>query len=220
MNLTPTVSPWLWASVFAQTLAAGLSPLHVARQQRDARLAALLRAAHESPLYRQRLRHTRIGGLEELPALEPVDKAELMQRFDEWSTDRAVTRDAVERFLQGSQMADAFLGRYLVWTSSGTSGTPGIFVQDERCLAVYEALDAALARAGRPRRAAAGVGAGRRLAFVAATGGPFAGAVAHQFAATAPCTSAMTWLAPSLQSFSVQHRCRLARQRKRASPPC
>ena len=205
VKLTPTVSPWLWASVFAQTLAAGLSP-QVAQQQRDARLVALLRAAHDSPLYRQRLRHTRIGGLDGLRALEPVDKAELMQRFDEWSTDRAVTRDAVERFLEGSRMADAFLGRYLVWTSSGTSGKPGIFVQDEHCLAVYESLDALRLRG--PAAHAVPLpawSAGQRFAFIAATGGPFAGAVAiERLQRLRRAPAPLTWLAPSLQSLSVQ----------------
>ena len=41
-----------------------------------------------------------------------------------------------------SHLGDAYLGRYLVWTSSGTTGEPGIFVQDEQSLAAFDALDA------------------------------------------------------------------------------
>lgn len=206
MNPTPSVSPLLWASVFAQTLAAGLDPLHVARQQRDARFSALLQAASASPLYRQRLSRTHVSGINGLPTLEPVDKAELMQRFDEWATDRAVTRHAVEQFLGDSQLGDAFLGRYLVWTSSGTSGKPGIFVQDECSLAAYEALDALRLRGPAAQTLPLPAwSAGQRFAFVAASGGPFAGAVAierlqrlHRSPAPWP------WLAPSVHTFSVQ----------------
>ncbi|HSW26924.1 MAG TPA: phenylacetate--CoA ligase family protein, partial [Burkholderiaceae bacterium] len=199
MNPTPTVSPWLWASVFAQTLAAGLNPLQVARQQRDARLAQVLRVALDSPLYRQRLGRARSSGPDALQALEPVDKPELMQRFDDWATDRAVTRHAVQRFLEDRQLADAFLGRYLVWTSSGTSGEPGIFVQDECCLAAYEALDALRLRG--PAADALPLpawSAGQRFAFIAATGGPFAGAVAiERLQRLRRMPTPWTWATPS-----------------------
>ena len=136
MSTTPTVAPWLWASVFGATLTATLGPAPLVRQQREARFAALPRAARAAPLYRERLRDARVETLDQLPALAPVDKVELMRRFDDWATDRAVTREAVERFLRRAHAADAFLDRYLVWTSSGTSGEPGIFVQDARAMAV------------------------------------------------------------------------------------
>ncbi|HET7527930.1 MAG TPA: phenylacetate--CoA ligase family protein [Burkholderiaceae bacterium] len=208
MNTTPSASPWLWASVFAETLAASIDPARVARPQRDARLAALLRAAERSPLYRQRLHGVQVAGIEDLSELAPVDKGELMQRFDDWATDRAVTREAVERFLQGSRgLADAFLGRYLVWTSSGTSGKPGIFVQDEHSLAAYEALDALRLRGP----ATAGAlplpvwSAGQRFAFVSATGGHFAGAVAiERLRRLHSLPTPWPWLPPAVQALSVQ----------------
>ena len=224
MNPTPTVSPWLWASVFAQTLAAGLNPLQVARQQRDARLAQVLRVALDSPLYRQRLGRARSSGPDALQALEPVDKPELMQRFDDWATDRAVTRHAVQRFLEDRQLADAFLGRYLVWTSSGTSGEPGIFVQDECSLAAYEALDAlrlrgpaadALAVAGMERGPTVCVHRGHRRPFCRRRGDRTAAAIAPH--------------APRL-GRGRRRRCKPSRCRRRcrswrvscrpASPPC
>ncbi|MBE7427466.1 MAG: phenylacetate--CoA ligase family protein [Burkholderiaceae bacterium] len=203
MNHTPAVSPWLWGSLFAQTLAAG-ADAQVARALREARLASLLAAARASPLYRERLQHAPVHGSDDLHALEPVAKAELMQRFDDWATDRAVTRSAVDRFLETSHdLADAFLGRYLVWTSSGTSGTPGIFVQDEGSLAAYEVLDALRLRsqtsyATLPLTAWS---AGQRFAFVAATGGRFAGAVA--ITRLVRLHSAWSWLAPQISTFSV-----------------
>src|SRR5690606_5815486 len=86
--------------------------------------------------------------------------------------------DDVRRFVADpTRIGEAFLGRYAVWTSSGTSGVPGIYVQDEDAVAVYGALlsaQADFAPAADPR---ALVGGPARLALVAATGGHFAGLV-------------------------------------------
>jgi phenylacetate-coenzyme A ligase PaaK-like adenylate-forming protein len=204
----PTTDPWLWTGTFSETWLAGLDPAGAGARQRERRFAALLTAAEASPLYRQRLRGTNVSALSDLQAIEPVDKPELMQRFDEWSTDRGVTRSAVEHFLHGAVLADAFLGKYLVWTSSGTSGTPGIFVQDAPSLAAYEALDAWRLR-GAPTQGIAltAWSVGQRLAFVGATGGHFAGAVSVERLrrlSAAPSLVPFGWLAPTVQTFSVQ----------------
>jgi phenylacetate-coenzyme A ligase PaaK-like adenylate-forming protein len=200
--------PWLWSTTFAETWLAGLDPAGAGARQRERRFASLLSAAAGSPLYRQRLRAVHGSALSQLQALEPVDKPELMQRFDEWSTDRRVTRAAVEQFLHGSgEPADAFLGRYLVWTSSGTSGAPGVFVQDAASLAAYEALDAWRLR-GSPTRGLplAAWSAGQRFAFVGATGGHFAGVVSVERLRRLnadPALAPLGWLAPTVQIFSV-----------------
>src|SRR5688500_19628641 len=100
MSASPTIDPWLWSTTFGETLWAGFDPAGVGARQREWRFAALLRAAAASPLYRARLRGANVAALSDRRVIEPVDKAELMQRFDEWSTDRAVTRPAVARFLE------------------------------------------------------------------------------------------------------------------------
>jgi phenylacetate-coenzyme A ligase PaaK-like adenylate-forming protein len=205
---TPLVDSWLWASTFGETLTAGFDPEGVGRLHREARLASLLKAATHSPLYGQRLQGAPTSSPADLRAIEPVDKSELMARFDDWATDRAVTRRAVEQFLQGTaHLAEAFLGRYLVWTSSGTTGAPGIFVQDPASLAAFEALDALRLRGPGP----GGVplpawSAGQRFAFVAATGGHFAGVATierlKRLAADASL-SPIGWLSPVVETFSV-----------------
>ncbi len=201
------MNPWLWSSTLGETYAAGLDPLGMGLRQRDARLAALLASAlRDSPFYRRR----RPGSSHTLPRLEqlePVEKAELMQHFDDWSTDRQIRRASVDAFLsEPAHLGDAYLGRYLVWTSSGTTGEPGIFVQDEQSLAVFDALDA-LRLHGSPTAAlpwASWAGA-PRYAFAGATGGHFAGVASiarlQRIAAAAPL---LPWLAPQLQTFSVQ----------------
>jgi len=203
----PIVDSWLWAATFGETLAAGLDPQGVGRVQREQRFTSLLHAAAASPLYRQRLKGATPSRLTQLRTIEPVDKPELMARFDEWATDRAVTLAAVQQFLLGTaHLGEAFLGRYLVWTSSGTSGAPGIFVQDAHSIAAYEALDALRLRGpGLGNLPLPAWSTGQRFAFVAATGGHFAGvATIERLKRLAARLSPMSWLAPTVQTFSVQ----------------
>jgi phenylacetate-CoA ligase len=151
----------------------GLAPVEGVASQR---LRALVRHARDaSPFYKRHYSHLPEKGpaLGELPT---GSKAQLMASFDDWCTDRRVRRAGVERFLADrSHVGETFLG-YHAWKSSGTSGTPGIFLQDARAMAVYDALIAvqfdriALDPACGPRMWA---GSGR-AALVVATGDHFA----------------------------------------------
>jgi phenylacetate-CoA ligase len=115
-----------------------------ARAQRQrARLAELVAYARaHSPYYRELYKD--LPARVEDPALLPVtDKKQLMTRFDAWATDREVTLEKVRAFIGNPDLiGERFLGKYLVATTSGTTGTPGIFVLDERHLAVGVALTA------------------------------------------------------------------------------
>lgn len=167
--------PWVALAAWQQTWVASLDAPGIGRRLREARLARLIDwAGRRSPLYARRS-----PGARRLEDLAPVGKAELMAHFDEWATDRRITHARARAFLAGAgDVADAWLGCYLVWTSSGSSGEPGIFVQDAASLAAYDAMEA-------QRLCGGPVGppgphawaAGRRLAYVAAIGGPYAGHV-------------------------------------------
>jgi phenylacetate-coenzyme A ligase PaaK-like adenylate-forming protein len=201
------MNPWLWSRTLGETHAAGLDPLGMGVRQRDARLAALLAAAfNDSPFYRQR-RPGRGTALPRLDQVAPVEKAELMQHFDDWATDRQISRAGIDAFLrEPAHLGDAYLGRYLVWTSSGTTGEPGIFVQDEQSLAAFDALDALRLHGGPsallPWPAWGGL---PRYAFVAATGGHFAGVASiARLQRMADAFALMPWLVPKVQTFSVQ----------------
>lgn len=77
----------------------------------------------------------------DIRALPVVTKPDLMARFDEWVTDPRVTRVGVEKFAaDASLVGKRYLGRYVVWTTSGTTGKPGVFVQNPLAIAVYGAL--------------------------------------------------------------------------------
>lgn len=68
------------------------------------------------------------------PSLLPAtDKKKLMARFEDWATDGEATMEKVRRFIgDPSLVGERFLGKYLVATTAGTTGTPGIFVLDDR----------------------------------------------------------------------------------------
>ena len=142
----------------------------------DARLQTLVAfARHASPFYRHLYAHLPEGRVE-LRDLPVVDKATLMKSFNAWSTDRRVRKSEVLRFLSRESVGETYLGRYHVWKSSGTSGTPGIFLQDAQAMTVYEALvltqlEATAFDALGTQRFIAGAG---RSALVAATGDHFA----------------------------------------------
>jgi hypothetical protein len=64
-----------------------------------------------------------------------------MARFDDWVTDPAVTRAGVEEFVADLDNLGAdFLGRYVVFTTSGSTGVPALLVQDRRALAVMNGV--------------------------------------------------------------------------------
>ena len=193
---------WLSMQAMSETAMASADPLRYGQRMRSERLASLLKATLAgSPFYRHRARAAG-GASPRLCDLAPVTKRELMHNFDTWATDRRITRESVDAFLREPQrVADAYLDRYLVWTSSGTSGEPGIFVQDPFSLGVYDALDALRLRAGKGT-SLANWRAGQRVAYVGATGGHFAGnASISRLQRIVPAW--MRPFAPAVQIFSV-----------------
>lgn len=176
-------------------------------QRQQQRLVRLLEAAREgSALYRERLGRGRLGWAD-LLRTRPVHKRELMERFDDWVTDPALRLDELQQFTADpARVGESWLGRYLVWESSGTSGLPGVFVQDARALAVYDALEVLRHRV--PRAGLGGLfgafavfdmlGASDRTALVTATGGHFASIVSFE-----RLRRLNPWLALSGRSFSL-----------------
>ena len=174
-------------------------PAAVAARQR-ARLAAQVTYARtRSPLYRQL--YAGLPDRVEDPRLLPVTgKQLLMDRFDDWVTDPAVTFERVQQFVADPALigrsfhpdhaadhaADRAAGHagYTVATSSGTTGTRGVFLVDHDALAVAVVILVARVLPGRLRPAALPRALGRllanrgRLGLVVATGGHFAAAAA------------------------------------------
>lgn len=146
------------------------------------RLQALVAFARtRSPFYREHYRALPADA--PLAALPSVRRRDLMARFDDWATDRRVCRADIERFLaERGASGGAYLDRYTVWTSSGTTGEPGIFVQNEEAMSIYDALVATQvdARTFGPREMARWSRAQGGSALVVATGGAYPAIAAWQ----------------------------------------
>jgi phenylacetate-CoA ligase len=135
------------------------------RHQQD-RLDALVRyAAEHSPFYRERLAGLPVTGPVELAALPTLDKQTMMEHFDEIVTDRRLHRDALLAHLDGLDHDALYLGEHRVMTTSGSSGSKGLFVYDRRgwahCLASFFRFNAiAGVRPKLPRLRIAAIGGG------------------------------------------------------------
>lgn len=147
-------------------------------QRARQRLAALLRFARaQVPLYRHLHRHLPPAATLALGDLPVLHKAQLMADVAASLAAPALSQAQIDAFLSdlgrvGTPLAD----RYAVWTSSGSTGVPGIFVHDGDALAVYDALELLRFRALGAGALRAPFLASERYAMVAAIEGHFAGA--------------------------------------------
>lgn len=101
--------------------------------QRERLLAIIRHAAARSPYYRERLAGIELSDDLDLAALPRIDKATMLDNFDELVTDRRLTRAGLERHVTGIASADSrgdplLFGEYRVVVSGGTGGQQGIFV--------------------------------------------------------------------------------------------
>ncbi|WP_431273048.1 phenylacetate--CoA ligase family protein [Variovorax ureilyticus] len=177
--MPPPIDPCLWGTIATDVAMVSRADGEALEARRSQRLRRLLDVARErSPYYRRVLRNRDIDRvrLEDLPVAR---KCELMSHFDQWVTDPGIRLDGLRGFISdASRIAEPYLGRYLAWESSGSSGEPGIFVQDDLALAVFDALDAVRRPMLRPMPHLFDPwGWGERVAFVGATNGHFASTV-------------------------------------------
>jgi len=198
--MNTVMNPFLTAQAAAAVVScshASAQALALAQQQRVRAVLTMARA--RSVVYGERLR-----GLPDdasaLTRMAPVARDELMQRFDDWVTDPALRLDELRAFTADpARIGDPYLDRYLIWESSGTSGAPGVFVQDAAALAVYDALETLRRRPDNSlRRLFDPMGLTERLAFVGATNGHFASQINVQRLARL-----QSWRASSIRSFSI-----------------
>jgi phenylacetate-coenzyme A ligase PaaK-like adenylate-forming protein len=125
-------------------------------------LDALVRHARDhAPYYRDRVP----AGPVELSALPTLDKATMMEHFDELVADRRLHRDALLDHLDGLEHDALYLGQYRVMTTSGSSGRKGLFVYDRPgfvgCLALFLRCNAFIGVDPRiPRLKIAAIGGG------------------------------------------------------------
>ena len=182
---------------------------HIQRLMEQRLRESIAWARGHSSFYRQLYRGLPPGEcrIDDLPV---VTKHDLMAHFDTVVVDPDVTDQCVREFLaQEDCVGRPLLDRYAVWTSSGTTGEPGVFVHDGRALAIYEALEVLrFRRLTSPAMLAAASIADDRYAFVGATGGHFAGN-----ASVERLRSLYPWLADRMRVFSILESARVLSRR-------
>ena len=107
------------------------------QQQRLQKLVQYAKA--NSPYFAQK--YAELGDSFTLQDLPVTNKVELMSRFNEWMTDRDITLEKVEHFMDnkdniGRKMDD----KYLVNTTSGSTGNPAVVLYDETTMNVVSAI--------------------------------------------------------------------------------
>lgn len=160
---------------------AGHQPLEKILLLQKRRLGDLLQfAIDNSPFYRGLYQDLPLEQIPDTQLIPPVTKRQLMTNFDHWVTDPEITRSKADSFAADkSKIGEKFLGKYFLFTTSGTTGVPGIFIHDSDSWFLLGAL--ARIR-GLPNWIDPGmlkdivVKRGLRTATLVATGGHFAGA--------------------------------------------
>jgi phenylacetate-CoA ligase len=146
------------------------------------RLAALVRHARQSSPYYRRLYDGLPAHVTEPRLLPAVRKPDLMGHFDDWVTDFEVTLEALRReFLADlSLVGSRYLGRYHVFTTSGTTGEPAVILHDADSWAVANFVFRLRGWTSliKPSDLAQGI----RVATLVATGGHFGGVAMAQSA--------------------------------------
>jgi phenylacetate-CoA ligase len=128
----------------------------------NARLKDLLRhAVQHSAYYREAFgSDASEAALSDLPTLP---KPLLMDQFDRIVTDPSIRSADVRRFLAGAGPGDSYRGGYRVFATSGSSGTPGLFLYSHGEFADWIAVGVA-------RLLRVGVGPDTRLIAIGAPG--------------------------------------------------
>lgn len=176
-----------------------LAPRELQRRSARRLRELIAHARTHVPLYRQLYRDLPHGGVP-LAQLPVVCKRDLMRDLEASLADRSIRLAELLRFIERHDaVGGPFQDRYAVWTTSGTTGTPGIFLHDSDALAVYEALQMfRFRRISSPAELALRFASGERFAMVAATGGHFAGVASIEH-----LRRSYPWLAAALRSFSL-----------------
>jgi phenylacetate-CoA ligase len=103
-----------------------LAPAELARVRRAGLERLLAHARAQSAFYRERIPPGPLA-LERIPVLE---RAEMMERFDDLVTDPRLRRDELLEWIETRGRDELFDDRYRVMTTSGSSGRKGLFVYD------------------------------------------------------------------------------------------
>ncbi|MDR1440293.1 MAG: AMP-binding protein [Clostridiales bacterium] len=141
---------------------------------RDGRLRKLVAHAKANSPYFAKL-YAGIGESFSLRDLPPTTKPELMDNFDDWVTDRELSKAGILGFMEDkNNIGRQYLGKYLIHTTSGTTGEPAIVVYDKSFMVALNSMNQTRA-ISRIRDTLVFVAKGGRKAQVSAMGAFFMG---------------------------------------------
>lgn len=198
--MTSLFDPLFFSAVALDVLVSAGSGQDAIKARQQFRQAALISAAaRRSRIYAERL-PKKFPELLALTALPIIEKAELMERFDDWVTDPRIKLADLRAFVsEPGRIGEPYLNEYLVWESSGTGHHPGVFVQDAQAMVVYDALEALRHSVPRPlQRWMDPMSITERIAFVGVTSGHFASIVSMR-----RLCRMNPWLGQSFRFFSI-----------------
>jgi len=109
--------------------------------RQEARLHRLIEYARSRSSYYRERYAAFPRGVRHLTELPPVSRSDLMANFDGCVTDPAVTRETAEAFIADpTRIGQLYLDRYVAFSTSGTTGTPAVILQDRGAMSVYQGL--------------------------------------------------------------------------------
>ncbi|HEX8743907.1 MAG TPA: hypothetical protein VF712_12300 [Thermoleophilaceae bacterium] len=106
------------------------SPERLAAYQRERIDSTVRYAVAHSRFYRERFAGLVGQRPVDLAALPELDKATMMERFDDVVVDPRLRRDELLRYVERASRDELLHGRYRVTCTSGSSGRKGLFVWD------------------------------------------------------------------------------------------
>lgn len=107
------------------------------------RIANLVQSVCKDSLFFQRKYGSIKSSNAQISQFPIMTKNELMNNFDEIVIDKKIKLKNVKEFISKSEnIGKKFLDKYYVWESSGTNGVQGIYLQDDDCINIYQALEA------------------------------------------------------------------------------
>jgi phenylacetate-coenzyme A ligase PaaK-like adenylate-forming protein len=108
---------------------------------RDKRMRDVVMYAKENSPYFSKL----YAGIDKgfsLSELPFTTKVEMMENFDEWVTDREIRLDDIYKFMENKDnIGDKYLGKYLIHSTSGSTGNPAVILYDQSVRNSMDATD-------------------------------------------------------------------------------
>ncbi len=165
-------------SIFLETWRTGRGGPEAIRAHQKEHLVEMVEFARKKSHFYNELYYDLPDRVDDIRRLPVVSKSDLMAHFEDWVTDPAVRLEDLRQFIADPEkIGQTYLGKYIVCTTSGTTGVPAVLLQDPATMSLMGALN--ILRSVPAWLSMKDLGAilksGMRTAAVWATGGHYLG---------------------------------------------